>query len=248
MQQESWRASPPLLAQGAGADAGALAGAAGASTLATAIPLFIGGKFVAFASLFVWTLLGGIVITELVCLIAMKAIQQILLIAQYMFAPIFIVFFAAPDTESFTVKYMYGFVIVNLWSFFWVGALRILVILLNSHYIWWGKPLLLIGALTLMIYAPAFMMGGVINPTSPFLDPRNIMNTLTNGFGLVGGLMAQGVRSLYKETLLIQPLSITRVHQLALVKLSAILPPAIPQAPPLKYHRQQDWQSRTTSG
>jgi hypothetical protein len=151
--------------------------------------MLITGKIVAFASLFIWTLLGGIIIAEIVCLIAMKAIQQILLIAQYMFAPIFIVFFALPDTESFTVKYMYGFVITNLWSFFWVGALRILVVMLNSDFTWWGKPILLIGVLTLMIMAPSFMMSGVIEPRTPFFDPGALMGFATGGMSLAGGIL-----------------------------------------------------------
>ncbi len=158
-----------------------------------AYPIAIAGKFgplagdvISFVAGFIFTFLGGIIVVELISLIILKGIQTILLLAQYMFAPLFIVMFAAPDTEMYTTKFMYGFVAVNLWSFFWIGCLRILVIVMNSDYEPWGKILIAIGALTLMLYAPAFQMAGVIEPTSPFLNPRDLLGKVAEGMEFVG--------------------------------------------------------------
>jgi len=137
------------------------------------------GGTVSFAAELIFGLLTAIIIGQLLVILMLKAVQTALLIAQYMFAPLFIVFFAVPDTEQFTVKYMYGFAVVSLWTFVWLALFRLLVIVLNSANNPWGKILLVLGVLQLMIQGPAFMMTGTIEPKLSFLDAKDIIEKIT---------------------------------------------------------------------
>lgn len=139
------------------------------------------GGFVAFAGLIIFLIFGGILIAQLVYLVTLKSIQTILLTAQYMFAPIFIVMFATPDTEDSCAGFIKSFVEVSLWSFVWVGFLRLLVIILTSDFSPWGKVVLGLGILQLMISVPAFIARAQISPMSDFLSAGMVTGGLVNG-------------------------------------------------------------------
>ncbi len=140
------------------------------------------GSLVAFVGLIIYLVLGGILIAELVYILVLKAIQTALLTAQYMFAPIFLVFFATPDTENVTSGFVKSFVEVSLWTFVWVGMLKILVIMILSDFNPWGKIILAVGILQLMIQVPSFLARAQISPMSDFISA-----------GLItGGLMKAG--------------------------------------------------------
>lgn len=143
------------------------------------------GSIFYFANTLVFTILGGIIIAELVYLIILKAIQTALLTAQYMFAPIFLVFFATPDTESYATGYVQAFVETSLWTFVWVGLFKILVIILFSNFNPWGKILISIGVLQLMIQVPTFIGRAKISPASDFISA-----------GLVFGQAQKGLEAL----------------------------------------------------
>ena len=76
----------------------------------------------------IYLILGGILVAELVYILVLKAIQTALLCAQYMFAPFFLVFFALPDTESVATGFVRSFVEVSLWTFVWVGMLKVFTV------------------------------------------------------------------------------------------------------------------------
>ena len=160
-----------------------------------AIPVagtFVGSLFY-MASVAIFTLLGTILIVEMVYILVLKAIQTALLTAQYMFAPIFLVFFATPVTEDIGTTFVRSFVEVSLWTFIWVGLLKVMVIIMFSNFNPWGKILISIGVLQLMIQVPAFMSKCQIGPASEFVTAGMFtgaaMGMLT-GFGkaLTGGV------------------------------------------------------------
>lgn len=164
---------------------GILGGGAGGLALGT----IAGG--VAWAGLIVYMVLGAILITQLVYILVLKAIQTALLTAQYMFAPIFLVFFATPDTESVTSGFVRSFVEVSLWTFFWVGLLKIMVIVILSDYNPWGKLVLAVGVLQLMIKVPEFMAKAQISPASDFIRAGSIIGGLAGAAKAVGSTLAQ---------------------------------------------------------
>ncbi len=135
---------------------------------------YVGSLFY-FASSLVFTILGGILIAEIVYVIVLKAIQTALLTAQYMFAPIFLVFFALPDTEEYATTYVRAFVETSLWTFVWVGLLKVLTIVVFSNFNPWGKILVSIGVLQLMIQVPTFLAKAKISPASDFLTPGLVL-------------------------------------------------------------------------
>lgn len=140
------------------------------------------GGIVAWVGLIIYLVLGGILIAELVYILVLKAIQTALLTAQYMFAPIFLVFFATPDTENVTAGFVRSFVEVSLWTFVWVGLLKIMTIIILSDFNPWGKILMAVGVLQLMIQVPSFLARAQISPMSDFISA-----------GLVtGGLLSAG--------------------------------------------------------
>lgn len=155
---------------------GLLGGGAGGLVLGTV------GNVVAFVGLIIYLILGGILVAELVYILVLKAIQTALLTAQYMFAPIFLVFFATPDTESICAGYVRSFVEVSLWTFVWVGLLKILVIIVLSDFNPWGKIVMAVGVLQIMIQVPSFLARAQISPMSDFISA-----------GLItGGLLSAG--------------------------------------------------------
>lgn len=140
------------------------------------------GSFVAFVGLIIYLVVGGILIAELIYILVLKAIQTALLCAQYMFAPIFIVFFALPDTENITAGFVRSFVEVSLWTFVWVGLLKIMVIVVLSDFNPWGKIIFAVGILQLMIQVPSFLARAQVSPMSDFISA-----------GLItGGLLSAG--------------------------------------------------------
>lgn len=155
---------------------GVLGGGPGGLVLGTV------GGVVAWVGLIIYLVLGGILIAELIYILVLKAIQTALLTAQYMFAPIFLVFFATPDTENVTAGFVRSFVEVSLWTFVWVGLLKIMTIIILSDYNPWGKILMAVGVLQLMIQVPSFLARAQISPMSDFISA-----------GLVtGGLLSAG--------------------------------------------------------
>lgn len=166
---------------------------AGAGLLAHAFAPIVGGaagglalglvgEIVAFAGLVIYLIIGGILIAQLIYILVLKAIQTALLTAQYMFGPIFLVFFATPDTENVATGYVKSFVEVSLWTFVWVGLLKIMVIILFSDFNPWGKIIMAVGVLQLMIQVPSFLARAQISPMSDFVSA-----------GLItGGLLGMG--------------------------------------------------------
>lgn len=170
---------------------GVIAAGAGATSVFApllanlAIPVagqFVGSLFY-FASTMIFTILGGILIAELVYILILKAIQTALLTAQYMFAPIFLVFFATPDTESYATGYVRAFVETSLWTFVWVGLLKVMTIILFSNFNPWGKILIAIGVLQLMIQVPSFLGRAQISPMSDFISAGLVFGTFSKALG-----------------------------------------------------------------
>ncbi len=149
------------------------------------------GGLVAFVGLIIYLVLGGILIAELVYILVLKAIQTALLTAQYMFAPIFLVFFATPDTENVTSGFVKSFVEVSLWTFVWVGLLKIFVIMILSDFNPWGKIILAVGILQMMIQVPSFLARAQISPMSDFISAGLISGTLLNAGKSLGNTLQQ---------------------------------------------------------
>lgn len=182
-----------LIAAGAGALSvfapilgGAAAGSAGS---------MVSGGFY-FASIVVFVILGGVLIAELVYLIVLKAIQTALLCAQYMFAPIFLVFFATPSTENIATGFIRACVETSLWTFVWVGLLKVMVIVIYSNFNPWGKILVAIGVLQLMIQVPAFLARAQISPMSDFISAGLISGGLMKAMSGLGSMLTSGVSTL----------------------------------------------------
>jgi len=153
------------------------------------------GNLVAFVGLIIYLILGGILIAELVYILVLKAIQTALLTAQYMFAPIFLVFFATPDTENVTSGFVRSFVEVSLWTFVWVGLLKIFVIMILSDFNPWGKIILAVGILQMMIQVPSFLARAQISPMSDFISAGLISGGLLNaGKALGSTLQSRGMQ------------------------------------------------------
>ncbi|MBX9690333.1 MAG: hypothetical protein K2X27_26705 [Candidatus Obscuribacterales bacterium] len=170
---------------------GVIAAGAGATSVFApllanlAIPVagqFVGSLFY-FASIMIFTILGGILIAELVYILILKAVQTALLTAQYMFAPIFLVFFATPDTENYATGFVRAFVETSLWTFVWVGLLKVMTIILFSDFNPWGKILIAIGVLQLMIQVPSFLGRAQISPMSDFVTAGLVFGTFSKALG-----------------------------------------------------------------
>jgi hypothetical protein len=150
----------------------------------------LGGPWGVFAAGFGGALSGviyflflGITIYETVYLIVLKAVQTILMLAQFMFAPIFLMFFALPDTERIASTFIKSCIEVSLWTFFWAGMLRLLVIVMDPDgKSVWGQGIMLLGVLQLMIQVPAFMAHAQISPVSDFISPRGAMSGVASIF------------------------------------------------------------------
>ncbi len=162
---------------------GILGGGAGGIVLGTV------GTLVAFVGLIIYLVLGGILIAELIYILVLKAIQTALLTAQYMFAPLFLVFFALPDTENVCSGFVRSFVEVSLWTFVWVGMLKIMVIVVLSDFNPWGKIVMAVGVLQLMIQVPSFLARAQISPMSDFISAGLITGGLLSGGKALGGML-----------------------------------------------------------
>ncbi|MBY0549891.1 MAG: hypothetical protein K2W95_21640 [Candidatus Obscuribacterales bacterium] len=182
-----------LIAAGAGA-LNVFAPVAGGFVLGSAAPMV--GSIFYFASLVVFTILGGVLIAELIYILVLKAIQTALLVAQYMFAPVFLVFFATPDTEQIAAGYVKAFVETSLWTFVWVGLLKVMVIIIYSNFNPWGKILIAIGVLQMMIQVPGFLARAQISPMSDFVSAGLITGGLLKAFTGLSGVLSSGASSL----------------------------------------------------
>ncbi|MBS1990197.1 MAG: hypothetical protein JSS83_06735, partial [Cyanobacteria bacterium SZAS LIN-3] len=179
-------ATAPVAGQVFGGALGAAGGAGGPLGLA----LGTVGSLVAFVGLIVYLVLGGILIAELIYILVLKSIQTALLCAQYMFAPLFLVFFAVPDTENVTSGFVKSFVEVSLWTFVWVGMLKILVIVVLSNFNPWGKIVMAVGVLQLMIQVPSFLARAQISPMSDFISAGLVTGGLLKGGSALGNLLS----------------------------------------------------------
>ncbi len=124
------------------------------------------GGLVSFVGLIIFLVFALVLIAQLLIILVLKAIQTALLAVQYMFAPFFLVFFATPDTASIASGYIKSFIEVSLWTFIWVGLLKIMTILLFASMSPWGKIVLAIGVMQLMIQAPSFLAQAKLSPLS----------------------------------------------------------------------------------
>ncbi len=138
------------------------------------------GEVISYAALVIYLVLGVALISELIYILVLKAIQTALLTAQYMFAPIFLVFMATPDTENIASGFMRSFVEVSLWTFVWVGLLKVLVIILFSGYNPWGQIVLCVGVLQIMIQVPSFMSRAQISPMSDYISAGMVTGGLVS--------------------------------------------------------------------
>ena len=178
-------ATAPVAGQVFGGALGAVAGAGGPVGMA----LGTVGTLVAFVGLVVYLVLGGILIAELIYILVLKSIQTALLCAQYMFAPLFIVFFATPDTENVCSGFVKSFVEVSLWTFVWVGMLKIMVIIVLSNFNPWGKIVMTVGVLQLMIQVPSFLSRAQISPMSDFVSAGLVTGGLLRGGSALANIM-----------------------------------------------------------
>jgi len=169
------------------------------------------GGFIGFVGGLMFLIPGTIIILELVALVVLKSIQTAVLIAQYMFAPAFLVFFASPDTEYIPKTFVKSFIEVSMWTFIWVGLLRILVIVMNSNTGIWAEFLLVIGILQMMLSAPEFMSRAHISPVSELLtagllirglqrSAQNIGQMAPRALGAFSNLGTQGAVGGLKST------------------------------------------------
>jgi hypothetical protein len=163
---------------------------------AAGAPLYVVGEVIAFVGLVVFLILGFVLLAELVYILVLKAIQTALLTAQYMFAPIFLVFFATPDTENVATGFIRAWVETSLWTFFWVGLLKIMVIICMSDYNPWGKILMSVGVLQIMIQVPTFLARAQISPMSDFISAGVISTGLLKMFGWMGKTAASRTQQL----------------------------------------------------
>lgn len=153
-------------------------------TLGTWMPVHWGvaiGGVISMIGLIVLFILGTILIIQLVIMLVAKAIQTALIAAQFIFAPIFLVFFAIPDTEAVASGFVKACIEVSLWTFAWVGLLKLMTILLLSSFSPWGKIVIAVGILHIMIQVPSFLARASISPLSPFISPGLIAGGLKAG-------------------------------------------------------------------
>lgn len=177
---------------------GSVAGGAMSGELAGMV-LGTVGELVSFAGLVIYTIMGIILIAELMYFLILKAIQTALLTAQYMFAPIFLVCFASPDTESYASGYVKAWIETSLWTFVWVGLFKILVVILYSNFNPWGQMLMLIGVLQLMIQVPSFMSRAMISPMSDFVSAGLVSALAFKGLGTLAQIGGRAMDRFAKQ-------------------------------------------------
>jgi len=153
------------------------------------------GGFIGFVGGLLFLIPGTVIILELVALVVLKSVQTAILIAQYMFAPVFLVFFASPDTEYIPKTFVKSFIEVSMWTFVWVGLLRILVIVMNSNTSIWAEFLLVIGILQLMLSAPEFLGRAHISPVSELLTAGLLIRGLQRSAQGMGMALNDGFKA-----------------------------------------------------
>ncbi len=141
-----------------------------------------GGTIVALVGWLLFIVFGVVIITEVVYVLVLKAVQEALLAAQFLVGYIFLVCFASPDTEHVASGFVRSFIEVSLWSFVWLILLKVLTIVLNAS----DKPsgaqiLLIIGVLQIMIQVPKFMQSAQISPISEFLTAGAVTGLVSKG-------------------------------------------------------------------
>jgi hypothetical protein len=152
---------------------GAFLGGPAGAFVGLAIGAFIGFiGFLIFSAFLVW------IIIQVVHLVVLKAVQVALLLAQFVFAPFFLVFMMIPDTEQIAVNYIRSFVETSLWGFTWIVMLRILAITISTDMNGWIKFAIAIGILELMVRVPEFLAHARISPSSHILDGAKVANSL----------------------------------------------------------------------
>ncbi|RTL41483.1 MAG: hypothetical protein EKK48_14050 [Candidatus Melainabacteria bacterium] len=160
-------------------------GALGGSIVGGPAGMVIGGAGGSIAALVGWLLFivfGVVIITEIVYFLVLKAIQEALLAAQFLFGYIFLVCFASPDTEHMATGFVRSFIEVSLWSFVWLVLLKVLCIVLNaSDQASGAQILLIIGVLQIMIQVPSFMGRAQISPVSEFLTAGAATGLVSKG-------------------------------------------------------------------
>lgn len=130
-----------------------------------------------------------ILLTQCIYFIVLRAVAIACMLAQFMFAPLFLVFLAHPASEKHAYTFMRSCIEVSLWTFAWVGILRLLVMVLaeDPQDFAWGHGLMLLGILQLMIKVPEFIAKAQISPVSDFLTPRGVFGALTGALNAATG-------------------------------------------------------------
>ncbi len=159
------------------------------------------GTMIGFIGELIFVLLGGILIGEIIGILVLKAVQLALLAAQYMLAPVFLVFYAMPDTERIATMYVRSFVEVSLWTFVWLALFKLMCFIITFPIGTWPSILMAIGILQLMIQVPGFMARGQISPISDFITTglvlgaflggaQQLKHALSNGMSQIGNFIA----------------------------------------------------------
>src|SRR5262249_34829177 len=102
-----------------------------------------------------------------------------------------------PDTESVCSGFFKSWVEVSLWTFVWVGLLKILVIILYSEFNPWGKIIMAVGVLQIMIQVPGFLARAQISPMSDFISAGLVSGTIMNGIKALGMSAGKRPRQLF---------------------------------------------------
>jgi hypothetical protein len=140
----------------------------------------------------------GITIFMCLSFIILKAVQVALIMAQFMFAPLFLAFFVSPTTERLATGFIRSCIEVSLWTFVWAGLMRILVVvILNANGTERGDPqvpygtlLMVIGILQIMLKVPEFMSKAQISPVSDLINPKTFASAAGSLFEAAGSAVA----------------------------------------------------------
>lgn len=171
-----------------------LAGAVLARTATTSVGAISGGAL-QWAGAFLYFIFLGVIIYQTISFLVLKAVQTALMMAQFMFAPLFLCFFVSPDTERITATFVKSCIEVSLWTFVWVGLLRILVVLLvaPASSMAWGQFIMMIGILQIMISVPQFLAQAQISPVSEFISPRGAVNAVSSMVSGLGDVISKSI-------------------------------------------------------
>jgi len=163
---------------------GAITGSALGGPVGTIAGAALGG-ITGAVGVILFMIFGLVFITEVIYFLVLKAIQIALLTAQYVFAPLFLICFISPDTEHVGSAFIRSFIEVSLWSFVWLGLLKVLCIICAAPGTA-AQVLLIIGVLQIMIQVPAFLGRAQISPISEFVTAGAFTGMITQGFSQAG--------------------------------------------------------------